>query len=282
MGLFSSLSKFGLEDMSAGDVFREENKKDKAPSETVEEAKQDTGDREENLIVEKHYTCNLCGMTFKNTSIINTKAKYIGLEMDLRPRYENVDVLKYDIVVCPHCGNSALRNFRSLTDTQKGLIRQNISPNFHYREPRGVLTYDEALERYQLALACAVAAKRKSSEKAYLCLKMAWVIRGKAENLDKENPEYDYKLNECEENEIQAMRLALDGFITALQNEYFPIAGLNEPTFYYIVAALSFKLGETDNAARFLSQVISSREASGRLKDKAKELKNEILALRKG
>ena len=32
-------------------------------------------------------------------------------DCDLRPKYENIDVLKYDFIVCEHCGYATLRRF---------------------------------------------------------------------------------------------------------------------------------------------------------------------------
>ena len=42
-------------------------------------------------------------------------------------------------------------------------------------------TYEDALARYQLALVNAIVKQAKNSEKAYICLKAGWLMRGYAE-----------------------------------------------------------------------------------------------------
>jgi len=88
------------------------------------------------------------------------KAKLIGTDLDLRPKYEIVDSLKYDVILCPHCGYAAMaRFFQYITGPQAKLVRVNISQAFKNVEPKGdIYTYEEAIERYKLALANATPA----------------------------------------------------------------------------------------------------------------------------
>jgi len=113
------------------------------------------------------------------------KAKLVGADQDLRPRYDGIDSTKYDVVLCPVCAYGALASsFTHITPGQTKMIRDNISANakinFYHDE---VYSYKEALERYELALACAVVKRAKASEKAYICLKTGWMLRGYAESL---------------------------------------------------------------------------------------------------
>ena len=49
------------------------------------------------------------------------------MDSDLRPKYQAMDSLKYDAVVCPNCGYAALnRFFNYMTDAQAKLIKANM------------------------------------------------------------------------------------------------------------------------------------------------------------
>ena len=81
------------------------------------------------------------------------------------------------------------------------LIRENISQKVHLHTYKGeVYTYDEALERYQLCLANAVVKRARASEKAYICLKSAWLLRGYQEQLTETGDGDAAKLTELKEN----------------------------------------------------------------------------------
>lgn len=52
--------------------------------------------------------------------------------MDLKPNYEQVDEIKYDIIACPDCGYAALgRYFGGLTARQIDEVRNKIC--MHYK-----------------------------------------------------------------------------------------------------------------------------------------------------
>ena len=57
----------------------------------------------------------------------------------------------------PNCGYATLsRFFKFITSPQAKRIKEMISANFKPREYKEVYTYDEALDRYKVALANAV------------------------------------------------------------------------------------------------------------------------------
>lgn len=56
------------------------------------------------------------------------KVKLLSADTDLRPKYQLVDSLKYDALVCPSCGYAALsRFFKFMMPAQAKLIRENIT-----------------------------------------------------------------------------------------------------------------------------------------------------------
>jgi len=197
----------------------------------------------------------------------------------LRPDYDELDQNKYDVIACPACGYAALgRYFPTLNKYQIDDIRVKICMNYKH-EPNNepIYSYDYAKRLYQLALANAVVKKAKNSEKAYICLKSAWVIRGETQRLDPEEEGYEAKKKENDAQEKELLENALNGFIMARQSEEFPIAGMDSTTLDYLIAALAVETGKRDIASKMISDILVSRTANSRIKDKARVLK-EMLA----
>lgn len=276
MGILSGLESFGLGGLSNVDIFAPEKKEEEAAKKEVAATPEIN---ESDLVFQKAYKCPCCDKEFKSKTVKIGKAKLIGTDPDLRPKYEVVDSLKYDVVMCSNCGYAALsRFFQYLTGPQAKLITINISNNFKNVETKGdILTYDEAIERYKIALANCLVKRAKNSEKAYLCLKLAWVIRGKAENLDKNLPDFEAQKKQCEEEENELLHNALDGFLAARQSENFPMCGMDESTVDYLIAVISTRFGQYDVAAKLVSSIITSPVANKRMKEKARTLKEEIV-----
>jgi uncharacterized protein (DUF2225 family) len=54
--------------------------------------------------------CPLCGMTFEAVGLRESKLARQGTDPDLRERYKGVEPLHYDVLTCPQCWYSALRD----------------------------------------------------------------------------------------------------------------------------------------------------------------------------
>ena len=66
-------------------------------------------EKEEGMYVyDKKIECPVCMKEFTTKIVKTGKARFKGSEMDLRPIYEGVDTIKYDVYMCPHCGYSAV------------------------------------------------------------------------------------------------------------------------------------------------------------------------------
>lgn len=278
--LFSGLEKLGLSNLKNVEVFEKEEEKvvkkaDKKLIHILEET---------DMIFDKSYKCPVCDSEFKNKTVMSGKAKLVSIDTDLRPKYQGIDCIKYDVIVCNNCGYSALtRFFTSVTNQQAKAIKENISSNFRSLDNDGeIYTYDEAILRYQLALANAVVKKGKISERAYTCLKIAWLYRGKAENLDISDIDYDVKLQELKKEEKDFIASAYEGFINAISKEMFPICGMDESTYTYVTADLARRCKDYETAVKLISQIITSRAASSKVKDRARELKDLIKIEMKG
>ena len=275
MSLFSGLEKFGLGKLEKMEVFEEDAKKKAASTDKKVEKPKIT---EEDLLFDKTFTCPVCDEEFHSKMIRTGKVKLLSADTDLRPKYQLVDSLKYDALVCPKCGYAALsRFFKFMMPAQAKLIRENISKNFSGLAPTGnIYTYDDAIARHQLALANAVVKKAKTSEKAYTCLKMAWLYRGKAESLPSDTPDYDKVIKELQSSEKELLENAYDGFLAAFSKEAFPMCGMDELTVTYLVADLARRIGKYDESSRWISKVLSSRQANERIKNRARDIKEML------
>ena len=189
-----------------------------------------------------------------------------------------MDPLKYDAVACPVCGFAALnRFFKFVSSAQANLIKSNISINFRgLKETGNVFSYDDAIARHKLALVNAIVKKSKISERAYTCLKTGWVIRGKAENLPKDTTNYNKVVEELKVEEADFLLKAYIGFGEAFSKESFPMCGMDETTITLMMAELARRTGKFDEAGRWVSRILISRDANERIKQKAREIKDLI------
>lgn len=277
-GILSGLADLGLGDLENVDIYEEPEKESKAPvkMEPVKEVEL----HEKDFIYDKTFECPVCDKKFSSKITKTGKARLLGMDRDLRPIHEGVDVQKYDVILCPKCGFAALtRYFTHMTSVQAKFIREQISQKVHLHEYKDeTYSYLEAIERYKLALACAVVKRGKNSEKAYICLKMGWLLRGYAEELEL-NPETSAEeLEEVRALEESNLQNAYKGFAEAVQTEPMPLCGMDEPTFDYLMAALGVHFKDYEKASRLVAKIITSPSANTRTKDKARELKALLLA----
>ena len=212
------------------------------------------------------------------------KSKLVSTDMDLRPVHEHVDLTKYDVVVCQNCGYAVLSRYHAgLTERQKKNILEKISHNYKSNMKKySTYTYEDALARYQLALVNSIVKQAKNSEKAYICLKAGWLMRGYAEwLLTKEGQETENakeKREQALKMEDDYLKNAFEGFQAAMAGELFPIAGMDESTMNYLLAVLAYRFDKLEVAGPLVSKILTSPSVGARTKDKARDLKDLIVA----
>lgn len=275
--MFSGLESLGLSNMNKIDIYEKEKEAEEKEEKSI------LAETEEELIFEKTQVCPACEKKFYSKAVKSGKAKLVETDTDLRPKYSNVDPGKYDVIACPHCGYSAVsRFFKGITFAQVKLIKENISSQFKELPTMGVTyTYDESIMLHKLALANSVVKKAKVSERAYTCLKTAWLIRGKKESLDSSIKDYKAEYDKLQNEEDGFIKNAYEGFVNAMQTENFPICGMEEMTFLYVTADLARRSGESEQSLKILGTIITSRTATSKLKDRARDLKDILLEERK-
>lgn len=276
MGIFSGLKHLGLGNMEEMDLF-EETKKEEARKKAPAAAPPKP--QEKDLIYDRSFVCPVCDSSFSAKIMKSNKARLLGTDQDLRARYDGIDAVKYDVVMCPICGYAALiRFFTNVTSTQAKMIREQISQTVKlttYSDE--IYSYKQAMERYKMALVNAVVKRSKASEKAYICLKNAWLLRGYGESL-REKEGYDEKLAAAlasQENEF--LENAYKGFSEARQSEMFPICGMDTVTVDYLVAVLAVRFKDYGVATKLLSAVITAPGANMRIKDRARDMKDQVM-----
>ncbi len=279
--IFSGLEDLGLGDLSGASLFdtgKPEAGKDESK---IEEKTPEMIEAE--MLLDKTHECPICSNSFKNRAVRTGKAKLVSTDMDLRPKFEGIEPLKYDVVSCPKCGFTAVtRFFKPVTPVQRKTILDKISANFKPQpEPAGVYPYDVALGRYKLALANAVVKNAKASEKAYICLRAGWMCRSWAEELEASDEAVNAAIGQARAMEKEFLKNAYDGFIAARQSENFPMCGMDESTVDYLIGSLAKDQGHFEVSAKMIASLLASPSASPRIKDKARDLKEEVVRLMK-
>ncbi|MBQ9983416.1 MAG: DUF2225 domain-containing protein [Lachnospiraceae bacterium] len=274
MGLFSGLEILGFknEDMKVYEAKSEETVQDEK-----EEAKVNQSIvKEEECLFPKTHECPVCYEKFKSLAVRAGKLHSVGTDDDLRPLYRGMDPIKYDAIVCPHCGYAALsRYFDRMMPHQGKILRAEVKSKFKGMDVSNDLySYDEALLRYKMVLMCDVIGGVKVSRRAYSCLKLGWVIRGKLESegamLTQE------QCDELRAEELECIQHAYEGYVKALSSEPFPMSGMDEQTVLCLVAELAYKLEKYREALLLISQIVSKKDAAPRIKERALTLKEKI------
>lgn len=278
MGIFSGLEALGLGKLKNTDVYKDEEQKKQEEKALVQkkEVKQMT---EEECVFDKKVKCPVCDKEFTTKTVKTGRAKLIGQDTDLRPKYQIIDSLKYDAVLCPNCGYAALsRFFNYMSSVQAKMIREQIGSTFKSvdRGDSPVYSYDEAIMRHKLALLSTVVKKGKASERAYVCLKLAWLTRGKTETLPEDTKEIEKVKEQLHKEEREYIENAYEGFTAAFSKEDFPLCGMDELTVTYLVSDLARQLGKYEEAKRYISRILTSRDSNERIKSKARALKDMI------
>lgn len=274
--LFSGLEQFGLGKLKNLEIYEKKTKSVDARSHTTVEKKKEEVD----FLFDKTYNCPVCDHEFKSKTVKTGKAKLLSADTDLRPKYENIDSIKYDAIVCPNCGYAALsRFFNYMTNAQARLVKEQITVSFQpLKEEGAVYTYDQAIMRHKLALVNTIVTRGKNSERAYTCLKLAWLYRGKREILPTTTPNYEKVKLGLLKIEYDFIKNAYEGFCAAFMKENFPICGMDENTLNYLVAELARKLGHNEESLKLVSRILVARDASERIKNKARQIKDRIQA----
>ena len=282
MDLLSGLEQFGINvEQGNTEIYADEKRKEQSKVKTSDEKTVARAQRPETeFLFTKRIRCTICDRVFDVRMVKNARVKRLQPDFDLRPRFENIDTLKYDVYACPYCGYAAMgRYFEHLTKGQIQLVKDNVCANFKRTgdaEPDSY-TYEQAIARYKLALYNSMVKRAKTSEKAYTCLKISWLYREMA-GMDAASEEEKAKKAEYEKLQEEFYKEAYEGFQKALATETFPMCGMDSFTMDYLIASMACHFKDFSYASKAVSNILSSQIADRRIKNRALELKEEIIA----
>lgn len=281
MNLLSSLEKFGISQQEELDITKETKSKQQEEAKPVEEVKPP---EEKDFLVVKQMKCPVCDKKFRNLSVRGTKTKRMDPDFDLRPRYENIDILKYDVVLCTNCGYAAMsRFFTPVSDAQVGRIKNAVSNNFKSMKDTIYETYTrkEAIDRYKLALVSAMAKIVKLSEKSYICLKIAWLLRDEIKETDASTPEGEASKQQMTKEMDGFYRQAYNGFLQAIGKETPPFCGINMATMSFMLANMAMHFNDYAIASKYIYELLGSKSSSRQIKERCQILKEKLVEQKK-
>lgn len=255
---FSNLKNLGFSDLGDLSLFNDKSKDEKKQNVTSQPTTQD-------CIYERKVECPVCYNQISIRSVKTSCIRVLSKDSDFMQYYKDPNPMFYDAWVCLKCGYAALSSkFNIISEKQKKLIKENITtklkPNRTYP---AVYDIDTAIEMHQLALLNTTIKIGRDSEKAFICLKLAWLYRLKKD----ENTEYAFLFQ------------ALKGFLMAYENESPPIAGLDESSLEYLIGELYRKLDNDSCALKWFSKVLYNPNAKAKIKDMARDQKEYIREL---
>lgn len=209
----------------------------------------------------KKITCPVCSNIFKTPAIKVNAPRIASKDSDFFIRYLVENPYFYEVWLCPNCGYAALKtDFEKIRNFQIKLVKENITQKWINREYPIPFDENVAIERYKLALLNSLVIETKSSTKAMLCLKIAWMFR---------------LLNDAT-NENIFLKQSLVAFNDTYINEKLPVYGLDNFSIMFLIGELNRRIGEDKTALRWFSEVITSMGASQKIKEMARDGKDKI------
>mgnify|MGYP003367170644 CR=1 FL=1 len=218
---------------------------------------------------EKKMDCLFCKKSFPTTKIRSKFIKVGETDTDFMPIYaENqVQAMYYNVFVCEHCGFSFTEDFsKYFAPGVPEQLKEQICDRWVPHGFAGERTVFQALQAYKLALLCADIKKERFVTKAGLALRIAWM----------------YRTLKNEGQEKRFMEIARNFYMESFSTDDYSSTQMSGARVMYMIAELSRRIGDMENATRFFSKVIESQRSGGEAKvvEMAKERWEEIRAVR--
>jgi uncharacterized protein (DUF2225 family) len=207
-------------------------------------------------IYDKTIVCPVCGTETKIKFPKKSSYKMLRKDSDLMQHYEGINPLFYGIEFCNECGYASLPSyFKTIKENQKRLIISQISAKWKMNIYPDQYDVEIAIKQHKLALLNAMVKEALSSEKALICLRLSWL----------------YRIKEDSENERRFQEQAINSFEQAYMVENFPIGGLDKWSLLYLIGELFRRVGDNNKATAYFSQVLSTVEASSKIKEMVRD-----------
>lgn len=212
---------------------------------------------EKDIEISPYYTKNVECLNCKKTfPTLKVRSKFIRVketDTDFCPIYNapNVNALYYNVFVCEHCGFSFTEDFSAyFAPGTKEKIKEQITDKWVPHSFGGERTASQAIQAYQLALICGKLKNEKNVALAGLALRIGWL----------------YRFLQNKEQEMRFLKIARDLYLESYSTEDYAGSGMKAATVMYMIAELSRRIGDLENATRFFSKVIESKRYGGEAK----------------
>lgn len=209
---------------------------------------------------EKSIDCMHCKKSFPTLKVRSKFIKIVHTETDFQPIYadENVNALYYNVFVCPHCGFSFTEDFsKYFSPGVKEQLNAQISDHWTPHSFQNERTVFDAIQAYKLAFLCATIKKEKYIITSGLALRLAWLYR----SLHKPD------------QEMRFLSVARDHYLESFSTDDYATTQMSSMRVMYLIAELSLRLKDYENATRYFSRVIENQRTGGeaQLVEMAKE-----------
>ena len=137
----------------------------------------------------KKITCPVCEKVFETQVVRESKLRAVGSDTDFLARYKDIDPNHYEVLYCPNCGYAALTTyFPNVTERQQTTLMTALSKGPKPEAFEFPYSLDSVITRYKRALECVDILNAKASMRAFIYLRLAWVLRvaGARQDLEKE------------------------------------------------------------------------------------------------
>lgn len=227
------------------------------------------------ILFDRKVECPICDMRFTSRGTRAGKIRLVDTDTDLRPIYDKMDPIPYDVLVCPTCGYASLaKTFKQVKSIKVQEFKNKVSKQYKAKKYPDIYSYDDAIERYKLALYGAMILESSQLEKAYLCLKLAWLYRGKRYSLADHLGD---EIRDCYKGERLFIKKACSGFMIAADQESFPQLGFDALTVRYLIGELKRRQGLTKEAYEIMRKLKLSMAINQRLKLRVEKVMEIIL-----
>ncbi len=215
-------------------------------------------------ILEKKMSCPICHEQFVTPRARMPKIRLHEIDTDLRPYYEGIDVVAYEVVTCPNCGYSAIfKTFDNITEARRQEIADFMKDKYQKKEWPKIVDTQTAIEKFLLALQCLTPKHSNIGEHAYIYLKMAWLFRVHTREDAKEKEQFCLqKFVECAEQTFAEVR--------------FPILDFEESVFLYLIGEECRRIGDYERAYKYVGKVLLDKNSSDKLRERAKDVRDLI------
>jgi uncharacterized protein (DUF2225 family) len=202
---------------------------------------------------EKKVECLCCKKSFTTLKVRTKLVKVESTDTDFCPTYAEASVpaFLYNVFVCEHCGFSFTEDFsKYFAPGVQDQITKQISSKWNPRSYNEERTSAKGLESFKLALVSGTLKKEKSVTMAGISLRIAWIYRKLQNNAQ----------------EHRFMEMSRNFYIDSYSTEDYRDTQMSDTRVMYMIAELSRRIGDFDNATRYFSKVIESQRSGGEAK----------------